>query len=416
MIYKTVRENLRSIHELVIEYLEENEDFGEENVLNETWILVLKNGKPVYYSDKEKAFPLTIDIRNIQKEVSTVIINNEPFRMNVSTYQKGKDTYLICCAVSVKEREHELNSILLSTVFGIIIFITIIFISGYFFSIAVLKPFNTITLKMNQITSENLSERFPIREEKDEINRLKSSVNELLNRLENSFNLQKYFIADVSHELKTPLSIARLSIESVVNDHELPQNWSDNLNRALNVLYTMNFLIKKLLLLARLDEVKNPLSTGPTDLVEIMDRIEDNLSAIAQDKKIDLIVEKDTTQIMLNADRELLYIAIYNIVENAVKYTAAGTIYVRMMDIGNIITIEIRDTGPGIPGTDLDNIFNRFYRSENNVQSSKGYGIGLSISKKIIILHGGKIKVSSRLNEGTVFQIKLGRMMAPELK
>ena len=362
-----------------------------------------KKNKIIFVSKNAKNNPL-----NIENNEATQKFNKNIFRISKKETDIRNNIFLIISAENINERTNELKIILISLIFSFIFFFIIIGITGYIFSGFLLKPINIITERINYISTDNLSERINNFKQKDEVGLLTLSINNLFERLENSFLLQENFISNVSHELKTPLSILRLSIDSVLNYKKLPNAYQKNLSSSLEVIYSMNFLIKKLLLLARLDEVKNPLQLETFDVTNMLKKLYDTFLAIAKDKGLKIILLQEKNPVHIYADKELLNIALFNILENALKYTEKGNIVICLKDEKNIISISIDDTGIGIPSNQIEKIFERFYRIDLD-KKTEGHGIGLSITKKIIELHKGNITVKSSTAAGTEFTISLNK-------
>ena len=411
VINETIRDNLNIMKDTISEYVKNNPelDFSKneesKNILVDKWFVIKKNNKIILVSQVAKNNPL-----NIENNEATQKYKKNIFRISKKETDIGGSTFLIISAENINERTNELKIILISLIFSFMIFFIIIGIAGYIFSGYLLKPINVITKRINYISSDNLSERITTFKQKDEIGILTLSINNLIERLEDSFLLQKNFISNVSHELKTPLSILRLSIDSVLNYENLPNAYQEKLSSSLEVIYSMNFLIKKLLLLARLDEVKNPLQIETFDISEMLKKLHNTFSVIALDKGLKIIFQAENIPIQINADKELLYIALFNILENALKYTEKGNITIYLNDEKEFISILIKDTGIGIPSNQIEKIFDRFYRIDTN-KKTEGHGIGLSITKKIIELHKGKIDVKSKTGTGTEFTLILKKLI-----
>jgi two-component system, OmpR family, sensor histidine kinase ArlS len=414
VMYESIRDSVNFISQSVADYIKNNyndKDFikkiEKESFFNENWILIILENKIIYSSERTKQVPLNIGYNQLNKFFLTKKYINDIYRIGILPLEVQNKRFYIVSAVLINERDGELRIIFFSILIGFLVFSTFIFFSGLLFSKYILTPFVRITKKMNEISTENLSERINWYSKDDEVGNLSNSINHLFDRLENSFSLQKKFIGDVSHELKTPISILRLSLETMQNDEKLPLIYQNKISSSLDVVFSMNFLIKKLLLLAKLDEIKNPLKFEKTELNKILIKIHENLSIIAADKNIKFIINLPKEKTFFEIDNELFYIAIFNIIENAIKYTQKGFVSISLLKIENKINIEITDSGVGISKDKIDKIFERFFRIENPAYESQGYGIGLSISKKIIELHNGKIKVVSKLEKGTTFLITI---------
>ncbi len=407
VIYETIRDNLVTIFNLTEKYLQEHDETALEvhggNYFSNNLIMIYRQGRVVYASEESREKKLKLDTAFHDGSFYTLRKDKDIYRVYVRQVNINNSSSFICIALSINEREHELKIISLSLITGFLFFFMILAVSGFIFSRYILKPFNRIIKTINEISEKNLSRRLHGHAHNDEIGQLSGSVNRLFDRLENAFKLQKNFIANISHELKTPIAILRLTNESLLNDDNLPQVYYDRINTSHEVIYSMNLLIKKLLLLAELDELQNPLQFARTDLDQLIRKVYDTLHILAQEKNLDFILEFHGENFYITADAGLLYIAIFNVVENAIKYTEKGSITIKCENSDRAILFGINDTGPGIPEEDRGKIFNRFYRSGEINKKVKGYGIGLSIAKRIFDLHGAVIGVESSPGKGTKF-------------
>jgi len=278
---------------------------------------------------------------------------------------------------------------------------------GFIFTGYTLLPGKKITRSINNITKEDLSRRIKVKNSKDEIGALATAVNGLLERLENSFNMEKQFISDISHEFKTPLSVMRLTIENIINDSNLNDDEIEKLGSVIETIYSMDFLVKKLLYLSKLEQNVFPFHPEKINIVGTVKKAFNNLKTLAEAKSLKYKFKSDNKDIFILGDDELLYLSVYNIIENALKYTEKGSITVHIYNNEDKIEIKISDTGIGIPADKINNIYDKFYRINPARNDKKGYGIGLSITKRIIDLHNGTIEVNSTPGKITEFTIKL---------
>jgi len=289
---------------------------------------------------------------------------------------------------------------------GIIIFLFIISASGYALASESLHPIQNIISAAEKINDQNLSERIPAPSSKDELSTLVSTLNKLFDRLENSFQTQKRFISDAAHELKTPLAILRSNIEAELQTKGTRKKISaKRLSQNIDTLARLSGLVDKLLLLSRLENGKIILNEKTFNLLELLSDVVESGKFLASEKKqkitLSLPEQKD---IIIKGDRDLIYQAILNLISNAVKYTQNGgkiDVSLEIKDSNAIICIT--DNGIGMNEEDLKRAFERFYRADSSRKKDKetGFGLGLSISKWIAIIHGGTIELKSTPNKGT---------------
>ena len=269
-----------------------------------------------------------------------------------------------------------------------------------------LAPLATVTQTAEQITlADDLSRRIPyIASSKDEIGTLIKAFNRSLERLENLFTSQQRFLADVSHELRTPLTVIKGNadlIRKLGPDDESLDSIKDEADR-------LTRMVGDLLLLAQAESGKLPMAFAPFSLDELLIDVFQKMRILSGEKVHLKLTEID--QVIFQGDVDRLKQVLINLVSNAIHYTpAGGDVYLSLSKKTDVIRIIVRDTGPGIPTSDLPHIFDRFYRGEKSRTRSKtsGFGLGLSIAYFIVEAHGGRIEVDSHEGIGTTFIVIL---------
>ncbi|MDP4126909.1 MAG: ATP-binding protein, partial [Bacillota bacterium] len=277
-----------------------------------------------------------------------------------------------------------------------------------------LVPLSNMVDTVEQIDVENLAERLPVDQGQVEIDRLANSFNRMLHRLELSFEAEKEskeqmrrFVADASHELRTPLTVIHGFIEVLLRG---AMNQPEMLNRSLTSMYTeserMKKLVEDLLLLAKLDRTpKIELTEGALD--EIIKNMAPQLRLLAGNRKVSLRL---VSNLRCWFDTDKIKQVILNLFHNAVQHTdpEKGEIQISLATVGRGIELAVGDNGLGIPKEHLSMLFDRFYRSDSSrTRKYGGAGLGLAITKSIVELHGGTIRVESVADEGTTFYIWL---------
>lgn len=272
------------------------------------------------------------------------------------------------------------------------------------------RPIDEMTRIVKQINAKEMDRRLNIKGMHDELKELAITFNEMLDRIENSYETQNRFTSDASHELRTPIAV----IQGYIN---MLDRWGkadgEILDESIEAIksesHNMKRLTEKLLLLAKADKGILELEFKPFALNELILEISRETSMIDHNHKISNTIN-DVEHIL--ADRESLKQAIRIFVDNSVKYTPdGGEISINSYFNKKKIYIEIADNGIGISKEDMDNIFNRFYRvDKSRTKESGGHGLGLSIAKWIVNQHKGEIEVKSELNKGTVITIILSPM------
>ncbi|HKJ37846.1 MAG TPA: HAMP domain-containing sensor histidine kinase [Anaerolineales bacterium] len=270
-----------------------------------------------------------------------------------------------------------------------------------------LAPIKTIVETAEHINrADDLSRRIPHQGlNDDEIGSLVSTFNQTLERLEGLFTSQQRFLADVSHELRTPLTVIKGNVDLIRRMKQFDEESLISIDQEAGRLTR---LVGGLLMLAQAESGKLPLTFKPVELDILITEVFQEMWVIAGNKVRVHLNEID--QLQVNGDRDRLKQVLINLVGNAIQYTPQdGDVYLSVAKIADQARIICRDTGPGIPAEDLPHIFERFYRAEKSRTRGKstGFGLGLSITKWIVELHGGRIEVDSKDDEGTTFAIWL---------
>jgi len=224
--------------------------------------------------------------------------------------------------------------------------------------------------------------------------------------IESALEKQKRFIADASHELRTPLAASRTSIEVALRKKRLSQKEAKMILKSnLEDTESLISLTNNLLSLTRYEH--NSLLTQSVIIKEIIHNAVKKILPLAKDKKIMIKIKADKT--MIKGNREALEKMLVNFLDNAVKYTPkGGKVKISTENQSKYLLINIKDTGIGIPAKDLPHIFDRFYRvDQSRSKDITGFGLGLSVAKKIIEIHRGSITVKSKPKKGTHFTIRL---------
>ncbi len=270
-----------------------------------------------------------------------------------------------------------------------------------------LSPLETITEAVDQINrADDLSRRIPnVGQADDEIGDLIESFNQTLERLESLFTSQQRFLADVSHEFRTPLTVIKGNVDLMRRMKEVDEESLTSIDQEARRLTR---LVGGLLMLAQAESGKLTLNFAPVELDLLLTEVFSEMRVLAGNKVG--IHLNDIDQLVVLGDRDRLKQVLLNLVANAIQYTpAGGEIFLGLAKVGEQARLIIRDTGPGIPAEDLPHIFDRFYRAEKSRTRSKasGFGLGLSIAYWIVEHHKGQIKVESKEGKGTTFAIWL---------
>jgi heavy metal sensor kinase len=293
---------------------------------------------------------------------------------------------------------------------GVLLILVLATASGYFLARKSLLPIASMNSQTKLITAERLSSRLDVRNPRDELGRLATTINELLTRLENSFRGQQRFIADASHELRTPLAVLRGETEVALGKSRSTGEYRESLTLIQDEAERLSRIVEDLFILAG-----QPLDMPPVlvrkqlSLNELLNQCVRAAQVLAIQKNLDLRIDSGSTPMVLKGDDELLKRMVLNLLDNAVKYTPeGGEIAVELVKQNGNAQIVVRDTGIGIPEMDQPHVFDRFYRVDKaRSRSLGGAGLGLSIVRWIVEAHEGKIDIVSAPGRGSEFIVQL---------
>lgn len=287
----------------------------------------------------------------------------------------------------------------------LIVFSSIGMIVTYIITGKALKPLQELNDSIINITEHNLKARIPAYIVKDEIGSLVTSYNAMLERLNESFLRQKRFSSNVSHELKTPLSIMNAGLQVLHLDEEpTVEDYKETIDIAERNTKRLINIVEDLFVLTNESDTN---FTDEIDLKQLVLQIKAELDVLYNEKKINFIHEFEFHRIIGNGT--LIYRALFNLIENAIKYNVPnGKVEIKTVIENDERKVIISDSGMGILKENIDKIFEPFYRVDpSRSRKIGGAGLGLSIVKSIVEKHGWEIEVDSKINSGTQFYISI---------
>ena len=294
---------------------------------------------------------------------------------------------------------------------GVPIAIGLALAGGYFLAGRVLEPIGAMADRARRITADSLGERLPVGDPRDEFGRLATVFNDALSRVQGSFEQLRRFTADASHELRTPLTAMRSVGEVALQKSLDPAACRDAIGSMLEEVERLTRLVESLLTLTRAEAGAIRLQSESVDLRALAADVADHLDVLADEKEQRLRVEPGEP-VFADCDAGILRQGLTNLLHNAIKYTPArGEIRVVVgSPSASLASIEIHDTGPGIPPEHRARIFERFYRvDEGRSRDAGGLGLGLPIALWAVKANGGRIELESEEGEGSLFRIVLPR-------
>jgi two-component system heavy metal sensor histidine kinase CusS len=270
---------------------------------------------------------------------------------------------------------------------------------GYGLSRLALRPVRLISEAARRIGSDNLSERMPVAHVQDEVSDLARLLNETFDRLESSFNQIRRFSAEASHELKTPLSLVRLHAEKLVVEGGLSPTQEEAMQIQLEELDGLDKIIDQLLFLSRAEAHAIKLDLVPRDPATFLQGFVPDAGELVRYKghRFEFTHEGSGS---VRFDAKWIRQVLLNLISNAIKASPAeGRIGLRSLVVDGTWQVSVEDEGPGVPTDQLEAIFERFVRFQTGEKDDRGSGLGLSICRSIISLHGGRIFANNRTDQ-----------------
>ncbi|MBR3494492.1 MAG: HAMP domain-containing histidine kinase [Clostridia bacterium] len=280
----------------------------------------------------------------------------------------------------------------------------------------VLAPIRDMTEMAQTLSAANLSNRLNVAGTKNELKDLAVVINSMLDRIERSYNSQKQFVSDASHELRTPIAVIQGYADMLRRwGKDDPEVLEESLEAISQETHGMKDLVESLLFLARHDKKTLMMEKTSFDALELAREVQREAAMVTPADTFTLDPEEPAS---LTADRGMVKQVLRILVDNAVKYSPEGSeITLGVRPAGGGCIYLVRDRGIGIPQDELPKIFERFYRADAARHSETGgHGLGLSIARIIVVSHGGKIRVRSKPGEGTTFEIEFPGPSAPAVQ
>lgn len=303
------------------------------------------------------------------------------------------------------DNEKDLKNILIAL---FLLFVFIVVISGWFFAGRAVNPISEVIKQVDLLSPKRLEQRLETSTSEDEIGKMVATINRLLERIENAFKLQKTFIANVSHELKNPLTKISSQLEVSLLNERKTDEYKQTIASVLEDTQDLAAITESLLELNKISISDYQASFQTIRVDEILWESRSLTLKLNSAYKVQIdtqFMPDDEELLHMKGDEKLVLTAIKNLLENACKFSTHKTAHACILTEGNWIIIKVKNEGKGIPEADIPYIFQPFFRAENTA-SSKGYGIGLSLVERIVLLHNGQISVQSEINGLTEFTLR----------
>jgi signal transduction histidine kinase len=426
--YKLMDSELQSMAESILSQVEESP--GQLSVTLESsllpyspdlyWIKITDNQNASLYASKLTQFVdfppgNKPDTYNVEKTIPRHLVqigqdtdNDVLFRVKTFHRKLPGNVANLVIAKPIEAFEEELHELIRQITAGLVTYTLLVVIISYFLAGRILRPVVEINRLAREISESSLNQRIPSGKNKDELHDLTVSLNRMFDRLQFSFNRQKEFVGNAAHELKSPITLLMLTQEELAQRPQLDENLRSELVRQIDILRRMARLVKNLLDLSRLEQQES-LRSQTIDLHKLVGSVLE---------EYDVMLQTDTIQVdnmlvgplLMEGDKEKLQRLFINLLDNAWRYNLQknGVIKITGQKENNMVTLVVSNTGPGVPEEETQRVFEQFYRLEKSRSMVHGgSGLGLTIAKKIVELHGGTINLSSEADGWTKVTVSL---------
>lgn len=339
-----------------------------------------------------------------------VAIAGKNFRISSVFFSPaGKESYV----VQIGHPIDALKALLRNRIYDSLIGIPIILLIAHLLSRLLVKrmliPVQRIARAAHAISLKDLSARVDSQRFEAELEYLADSFNQMLARLERSFDYIKEFSSSIGHELKTPLAIIKGESEIALRKERRAEDYQKSLNVIIEESNRMVRIVEDLVFLTKLDYSPDNIKKEPFDFIQLFSDIQQRAQILVSQKQIGLSVALPEIPVTVEGNKLHLSRLFFNLIQNAIKFTpSGGKINLTVHPEGSVLKASVSDTGSGISEKDLPMIFQRFFHKDTSHDGkSEGVGLGLSIAKAIAKFHNGDIEVRSKLHEGSTFTVIL---------
>ncbi|MBC7486896.1 MAG: HAMP domain-containing protein [Cytophagaceae bacterium] len=412
--YKRLKDKAQTTARLLADVKEVDKDLLriiDQNTINELYkekvIIYDKDNDLIYSSIDDEVISINQKLLNKvrqKKYIEYVEKENEVIGLY---YRENKADYVVFVSAFDKYGKKKLENLMYFLGLSSLISVLITIAAGTFFAGRAIEPIIEINKQVSTITIDNLSSRVKTEGSKDEIDQLAQNFNQMLDRIEQSFKIQKSFINNASHELRTPLAVINSQLDVALSQNREKAEYLTILKSLQEDARKMTNLVNTMLVLAKSEEQQNDILNDFIRVDELILSVQDEIVSLYSNYTVDfsyISMPENDSDMTIKGNELLLRSAFTNLIENACKFSAKHQAKVRINSEGELLTVQIYDNGIGIPEEDISRIFDPFYRADNGRQI-RGFGIGLSITKRAIDLHKGRITVKSELNAGSTFTL-----------
>lgn len=324
------------------------------------------------------------------------------------TIRPSGTKYIVVAGSSLEPTDEELEALREVLLYVVPIALGLAGLGGWFLAHRSLSPVVAMAERARRIGVEDLSARLPVANPGDELGHLASTFNELLGRLEGSMTQQRQFMADASHELRTPVTTARTAASvALQHPHRDEHEYRDAMVIVEQQTARLSRIVEDMFTLARADAGNYPVRRDALYLDEVVEEVVRAARVVASTKGIDIDLDGDTSPAPLTGDEELIRRLVGNLLDNAIRYSQRGTtVKVELRRTESGYSISVSDSGPGIPPESQPYIFERFYRvdrARSRATPDGGAGLGLALAQWVSRVHGGDLALTASSDNGCTF-------------
>lgn len=382
-------------------------DKNNVTALNQEEIIIYDLDNKVIYESGSDSPNLKHEILNQIREKKELFWEENNLEMYGIVIKNDKKEYIVLASSVDKYGLEKQRNLALILGFSSLILVCVSAITGWLFARRMLLPIQQMIKKIDKIRASRLNLRLDEGNKSDELEQLSIRFNQMIDRLENAFQTQRSFVSHASHELRTPLTAitGQIQVSLLANDNHTDLKLM--IQSVLDDVQQLNKLTNNLLDLTSIDADDTKFKHTLVNILEIIWQIRTELRKKNPDYQI-LISLDDSAELMpeVKGNEGFLYTALLNLIENGAKFSPNHTVEVKIMIENQALTITFHNEGSVIPASEISQIFEPFKRG-SNARNTKGHGVGLSLTRRIVQLHEGQISVVSSEDKGTVFTLLL---------
>lgn len=366
-----------------------------------------ESGSPITRPSESMPLPPEVRSPGLTRATRTLTAaDGEPWRVTVRSRTAHGYRYVVAVGAPLDEAIEQWQTLLKACLIGIPLALIFAVAGGWWLGRHGLRPLTGMAAEAQAITARTLDKRLTVPPSATELSQLAGSFNDVLDQLGSALSTQRRFMADASHELRTPISILRTAADVTLSQSGRDEaEYREALAAVLQQASRLTRLVDDMLVLARADGGGYPMVLASVNLAALVTECVRELGARAEDKGIRVQTDLEASTVW--GDEALLRRMFSNLLGNALTYTSTGgAVEISLARVDSRLVLRVADTGPGIPLDDRERVFERFVRLDP-ARAAGGAGLGLAIARWVAEAHGGSVRILSSGSDGTVFAANL---------